>query len=423
MVPIAPKTPQLKSPISLAAAKSLAKSPAATNLPTIRLLPQRHKRVEAGHPWIYSNEIAMDAAAKTLLAGTLVRFETAQGALLGLGSFQPHNLIAGRMLTRRDETIDQNWFLQKLSSALALREKLFPAGCYRLCHAEADGLPGLIIDRYGQDCVLQVNSAGMAMLQPQIIAALQELLAPRSIILRNDSAARLQEGLTQTVTVAHGTMPERLQILENELHFVANPASGQKTGWFYDQRANRALVAKFCQGARVLDVCTHTGGFALNAAAAGASSVIGLDSSEAALSLAAEVAALNRLQAKMTWQRGEAFAALAAYAEQKEKFDVIILDPPAFIKSRKDLAAGVKGYRKLVRLAAVLLRPSAILFFASCSHPLTLELLTEQLAMGLKDAGREGQILHTVFAAADHPLHPQLPESAYLKGQLLRVRS
>jgi 23S rRNA (cytosine1962-C5)-methyltransferase len=389
--------------------------------PVIRLQPNRHKRVAAGHPWVYSNEIVMDAAAKALPPGTLVRFVAAEPTLLGIGSFHPHNLICGRIFARHEGLIDAAWFVAQFTHALALRERLFTAPYYRLVHAEADGLPGLIIDRYGAHCIVQMNSAGMEQQSAAIVAALTTLLQPASILLRNDGGARLQEGLPQNVTLAAGTLPERLELIENGLRFVTDPTSGQKTGWFYDQRYNRALVAGFCHDARVLDVYCHTGGFALNAAAAGARAVLGIDASELALQCAAQAAAHNQLADRTSWQRGEAFALLADHAARGEQFDVVVADPPAFIKSRKDIATGTRGYRKLVRLAATLVKPGGLLFIASCSHHLTLAALTEQLAAGLQDAGRTGQILHTVFAAPDHPVHPHLPESAYLKGLLVRV--
>jgi 23S rRNA (cytosine1962-C5)-methyltransferase len=391
------------------------------NIPIIQLQLNRQKRVLAGHPWIYSNEVAMDAAAKALPMGGLVQFQTSNGKNIGVGSFHPHNLICGRIYSRDNAVIDQAWFSGRLRLALALREKLFSQPYYRLVHAEADGLPGLIVDRYGDHLIVQINSAGMAVQQETVIAALDALLRPQTIILRNDASARLLEGLQQEVVVAKGVMPDQIELQENGLRFVADLAEGQKTGWFYDQRMNRALVAGLCRDAKVLDVYCHTGAFALNAAAAGAASVVGVDASELALTCAAEAARRNGLAEKASWQRGEAYAVLADYAEKREKFDVVICDPPAFIKSRKDVGAGTRGYRKLVRLAAGLVQRGGYFFIASCSHHMELASFAEQIAGGIADAGREGQVLHTVFAAPDHPVHPHLPESAYLKGQLLRI--
>ncbi len=389
--------------------------------PIIKLQPNRAKRVVGGHPWIYSNEVAMEAEAKALTPGALVQFQTAEGKNIGVGCFHPHNLICGRLLARDRVIIDQDWFAARFRQALALRSALYDEPYYRLVHAEADGLPGLVVDRYGDDLIVQLNSAGMDALREPLLAALDAVAQPVNIVLRNDGGARTLEGLPQQVEVAKGMLPGRITLQENGLQWVADLAEGQKTGWFYDQRANRALVARFCQDARVLDVYCHTGGFALNAAAAGATDVIGIDASAHALRCAEEAATLNGLTARTSWQRGDAYELLADYATRKEKFDVVIADPPAFIKSRKDIGPGTRGYRKLIKLAAALVKRGGTLFIASCSHHLTLESLTEQVAGGLHEAGREGQILHTVFAAPDHPVHPHLPESAYLKGLLLRI--
>lgn len=391
------------------------------SVPQIKLQPNRNKRVAAGHPWVYSNEVTMDAATKALPPGGIVEFRAADGAKLGVGSYHPHNLICGRIYAPGSTVIDKAWYAKKIRTALALREKLFTEPYYRLIHAEADGLPGLIVDRYGAHLTVQLNTAGMELARDAVIAALDAVIAPENIILRNDSGARLLEGLAQEVTVAKGALPGRITLHENNLRFIADLAEGQKTGWFYDQRCNRAAVAALCRDARVLDVYTHTGGFALNAAAAGATQVTGIDASELALNCAAAAAKLNQLDARCLWDRGEAFALLADYAARGEKFDVVIADPPAFIKSKKDLAAGARGYRKLTKLALGLVKPGGFFFLASCSHHMELGNLAEQIAHGLHDAGREGQVVQTLFAAPDHPVHPMLPESAYLKGQLLRV--
>lgn len=389
--------------------------------PHVKLLPNRHKRAAAGHPWVFSNEVAMDAATKALPPGGMVEFRAVDGAKIGTGCFHPHNLICGRVYAHGSVVIDQAWYEGKIRTALALREQLFAEPFYRLIHAEADGLPGLIVDRYGAHLTVQLNTAGMDVAREVVVAALDAVIAPATIMLRNDSGARLREGLSQEVVTAKGAMPERITLRENNLDFIADLAEGQKTGWFYDQRSNRAAVAAMCRGARVLDVCTHTGGFALNAAAAGATHVIGIDVSELALQCAAAAAQLNHLGDKCAWEKGEAFTLLADYASRGEKFDVVIADPPAFIKTKKDVAAGIRGYRKLARLCLALVKPEGFFFLASCSHHLELANLTEQIALALHDAGREGQVLQTMFAAPDHPVHPMLPESAYLKGQLLRV--
>jgi len=391
-------------------------------LSVIRLQPARHNRVQQGHPWVYSNEIIMDAVAKGVEAGAIVRFTTHDGQFLGAGSFNPRTLIAGRIFSRVPlGKIDAAWLRERLAAALSLREKLVPAPYYRLVHAEADGLPGLIVDRFGDTFSVQLNTAGMQKLWPAIEEALVRLLEPAAIVLHNESSVRSLEGLVRAVEVARGKIVEPVEVHENGLVYFADLVGGQKTGWYFDQRDNHALVAKYSKGARVLDLYCHSGGFGLLAASAGAIEVIGVDSSEAALALGKKAASRNGVEAKVEWRRADVFEKLDRLAEAKEKFGVVIADPPPFVRSRKDVASGARGYRKLARLAAEVTEKGGLLFIASCSHNMTLERFGEEVAKGLYEARREGRILHTVFAAPDHPVHPHLPESAYLKGILVEV--
>jgi 23S rRNA (cytosine1962-C5)-methyltransferase len=393
------------------------------SLPIVRLQPQRHRRVQSGHPWIYSNEIAMDAATKTLPRGTLAAFQSHDQKGLGVGSFNPHTLIAGRLFTRDPAaTIDADWLAARLQAALAWRARLVAAPFYRLVHAEADGLPGLIIDRFDDALSVQLNTAGMDALWPQLETALRRVLAPKSLILRNDAFAREIEGLTREVALVGEAPAAPLALIENGLTYFADLRSGQKTGWYFDQRDNHALVARYAAGAAsVLDLYTHAGGFALAAAKAGAGQVIGVDSSEPALELARRAAAANDLASRCEFQRADVFEDLGRRIAAREKHAVVVADPPAFVKSRKDVAAGSRGYRKLAKMSAQVTAPNGVLFIASCSHNMELANFVEQVAGGLNEAGRTGAILHTCFAAPDHPVHPHLPESAYLKGLLLAV--
>jgi len=392
------------------------------SLPIIRIQPQRHRRVESGHPWIYSNEIVMDQTAKAIEPGTLVEFRTHDKSFIGKGSFNHRSLIAGRIFTRKPlENIDGTFIRARLDDALALREQLATGPYYRLIHAEADGLPGLIVDRFGPHCVLQFNTAGMDRLAPLVEEALTGIVNPESIVLRNDSASRELEGLPREIKTLRGDMNGPIELHENGLVYFADPQTGQKTGWYFDQRDNRALVARYADtDTSLLDLYCHTGGFALQAARAGAK-VTGVDSSEAALELAAKAAAQNGLTGKCQWQRADIFADLERRAKEGEKFEIAVADPPAFVKSRKDLSSGTRGYRKLVRLAAQVTAPQGLLFIASCSYNMELPNFIEQIARGLHEAGRAGRILHTTFAAPDHPMHPHLPESAYLKALLIRL--
>jgi 23S rRNA (cytosine1962-C5)-methyltransferase len=386
---------------------------------TITLLPGRQKRAEGGHPWIYSNEIAMEAATKALPPGGLVTVRKPDGKGLGVATFNAHPLVSARLLSRdATQKIDRIFLTRTLRRALALREKLFAEPSYRLVHAEADGLPGLVVDRFGTALVCQFNTAGMALLETDVLAALDELLRPEIIVLRNDSSARLAEGLTNEVRVAKGTVDGPIEFVENGARFRADLLGGQKTGWFFDQRANRRFMSALARDGRVLDLYTFAGGFAVQAALAGAREVVGIDRSEPALTLATEAARLNGVAERCAFRRAEAFAEMERLAQEDERFDVVIADPPAFIKAKKDVGAGLRGYRKLAHLAGALVAKGGFLFLASCSHNAELSAFAEAIRRGLADTGRNARILRTSGADSDHPVHPALPESAYLKAQI-----
>ena len=388
--------------------------------PIVTLQPGRHKRADSGHPWVYSNEIVMDAAAKALPPGTLVTLRKAGGEALGVATFNAHTLVSARLLDRdAKRRIDRDFFAARLESALALRRRLYAEPLYRLVHAEADGLPGIAADRFGDVLVAQINTAGMARLEEEWVAACDAVLAPRAIVLRNDSPARALEGLEPELRIAKGEIDGPIELLENGARFLADPREGQKTGWFFDQRDNRRFVAGLSAGARVLDLYCYAGGFAVAAAQAGADAVLALDRSEPALALAAAAAALNGVGQRCRFQRADAFGELSRLVAAGERFGVVIADPPAFVKSKKDLGPGLRGYRKLARLAAALVEPGGVLFIASCSHNVEPADFAEAVRRGLEDAERSGRILRSAGAAPDHPVHPWLPESAYLKAQAL----
>ena len=390
--------------------------------PTVTLHPGRHKRAASGHPWVYSNEVAMDAAAKALPAGTLVTLRAAGGEPLGVATFNPHTLVSARILARDPgQRIDRGFFAARLEAALALRRRLYNEPFYRLVHAEADGLPGLVADRFGEVLVAQLNTAGMAALEGDFIEASAAVLAPEAIVLRNDSSARALEGLGSEVRVVKGEVTGPVELRESSARFLADVLAGQKTGWFFDQRENRRAVASLAKGARVLDLYSFTGGFAIATAMAGADAVLALDRSEPALALAAQAAAMNGVGETCRFQRADIFETLERLGAESERFDLVIADPPAFVKSKKDLGAGLRGYRKLARLAATLVAPGGVMFMASCSHNVEPTAFAEATRRGLEDARRGGRILRTSGAAADHPVHPWLPESAYLKAELLAL--
>lgn len=389
--------------------------------PLIRLLPGRDRRVKSGHPWAFSNEIAMSPAARALPPGAPVRLEGDDGVRHGTWLFNPHSLIAARRLDRDPAaSIDAAWLHARLAAALALRERLFATPHYRLVHAEADGLPGLVIDRYGDALALQANTAGMEALTPLLVEALSELVAPRLIIARNDAGVRSLEGLPEETKVLLG---EAGTVLAEEggLHFSVDLLGGQKTGWFFDQRENRDRVAKLAAGGTMLDAFCHTGGFGLRAAAAGATQVTLLDRSAHALELAYATATANGLAERVIGRRAEALEELERLGQAGARFDMVVADPPAFAKQRKDQPNALRAYAKLARLAATLVAPDGFLFVASCSHHVAAGEFAESVIWGLGRAKRDGRLLFQGGAGPDHPVHPHLPESAYLKGMLFQL--
>ncbi len=384
--------------------------------PKLSLLAGQDRRLRAGHPWVYSNELQMDADAKALKPGSPIRLADSHGKMLAVAQFNPHSLIAARILSRnQDLSIDAAFIERRLGRALRLRERLYDEPFYRLIHAEADGLPGLVIDRFGDVLVCQANSAGMDGLKPLILHALDQLLAPKTVVFKNDSPVREREGLDLEVEVAKGDLSGPVELCENGLTFLADPLEGQKTGWYFDQRSNRAFVAGLARGERVLDLYSYGGGFGVTALAGGAKEALAIDRSEAALLLAREASARNGVADQLTTTREEAFSALGRLAEEKQRFGVVVADPPTFVKNKRELKAGLKGYRKLVRVAAPLVREEGIFVIASCSHNVPIDLFRDEVRKGLSDAGRGGRLIHQAGAAADHPCHPMLPESAYLK--------
>jgi len=394
----------------------------APTLPQIFLHPGRDRRVQAGHPWAYSNEVRMTPELKALEPGTLATLHRVDGKQLGVGTYNPHALITFRVFDRdADNAIDEQFIGARLARALALRERFYDQPFYRLVHAESDGLPGLVIDRFGDVAVIQSNTAGMERLLDPLLEAVRAVLAPSAIVLRNDGRARALEGLDTHVRVVEGKVDGLVEVREGRLAFRADVIGGQKTGWYFDQRDNRAFVASLAAGGRVLDAYCHTGGFAIAAVVAGAEEIVGLDSSEAALAIAAESAALNGVAPRTAFRRADVFDALGNLAVDEERFGVVVADPPAFVRSKKELSSGIKGYRKLARLAAPLVEPGGFLFIASCSHNVEAAAFAAEVAIGLGRAGRSGRIVRAAGAGPDHPVHPQLPETAYLKTLTLQL--
>jgi 23S rRNA (cytosine1962-C5)-methyltransferase len=353
--------------------------------------------------------------------GLPVRLEGDDGWRFGTFMFNPHSLIGARLLDRDpDAAIDGAWVAARIGAAAALRARLMDSPFHRLVHAEADRLPGLIIDRYDDVAVLQANTAGMDRLLPQIVAALTATLPLRAVVARNDAASRGLEGLPERVELLVGSEATAV-VVESGVRFPVDPLAGQKTGWFFDQRPNRDRVAALAHGARLLDVFCHVGAFGLRCAAAGAASVTLVDSSAPALEQARQAAEQNGLAGRVTQHRGDAFDVMTELAQAGERFDIVVCDPPAFAKSKKDQAAGLRAYGRMTRLAAPLVAPGGFLFVASCSHHVPADAFAATVAEGLHRARRDGRIVFSGGAGPDHPVHPLLPETAYLKTQLIQL--
>ena len=390
-------------------------------LPVLRMLARQDRRLRAGRPWAFANELDLDAA-RDLPPGTIVNLEAANGERLGTASFNRHSLIAARLYSRQANTkLDQGFFAGALKRALALRERFFPQPFYRLVHAEGDGLPGFIIDRFNRVLTVQSNTAGAERLLPELLAALSETLAPSSVVLRHDSPVRALEGLESYIRVAAGPAPEKIDVMEGGCRFPVDLMAGQKTGWYFDLAAARGQIAALASGADMLDLFCHSGAFAVTAAKAGARHVLAVESSAPALELAAAAAAASGVAAAMEFRRADVFDELQALAAKGRRFNLVVADPPSFVKSKKELAPGARGYRKLARLAAHVVAPEGLLFIACCSHHVSAELFANEVAAGLEAAGRGGRIVAQGGAGADHPVHPHLPETAYLKHLLLQI--
>lgn len=393
-----------------------------TALPVLRVKAREERRVKGGHPWVYSNEIELDVQAKALPPGGLVRLLDNHGGGIGIASFNPHSLIAARLWTAdMDARVDAAFLAERLRAALRLRERFYARPYYRLVHAEADGFPGFVIDRYGDVVAIQANTAGAEHLTPALLEALDAVLKPRAIVLRNDSGVRKLEGLAEEIRLAAGSLEPPPVVEEGGVRFTLDLLEGQKTGWYFDLAEARRQVARLSVGQDMLDCYCHIGAFALTAAKAGAKSVRGIDRSELGIGLAQQAAQQNGLSQIAKFEKADGFEALERLGREGARFGVVVTDPPNFVKSRKDLGPGSRAYRKLAKLAAPVVAPGGLWFVACCAHLLPGDLFAKEIAIGLNNAGRQGRIVLSGGAGPDHPVHPHLPESAYLKWQLLQL--
>jgi 23S rRNA (cytosine1962-C5)-methyltransferase len=395
---------------------------AASELPPLRLKRGEDRRLRAGHLWVFSNEVDNDATPLTgLRPGALVRVHSDRDQFLGYAYVNPHALICARILSRSPvHPPDRSLITHRLKMALALRERLYPTPHYRLAFGESDGLPGLVLDRYGDVIVGQIATVGMEALRSDVEAAVAELLSPAALVWKHDSSMRELEQLPKQVITAIGRAPEELSVIEAGARFTVPLASAQKTGWFYDQVANRERWrALLPRGARVLDVCGYAGAWSVSALRAGAREALCVDASEAALAAAARNAAANGVS--LATRRGDAFDVLDELLRSGERFDAVVLDPPAFIKRKKDLPRGEAAYRKLNQIAMRLLERDTLLVSCSCSYHLPAEDLLGLIQAAARHTSRYVQILCSGGQSPDHPLHPAIPETRYLKAFFCRV--
>ena len=396
--------------------------PASTR-PTVRLKPKAEARaIRHGFPWVYADELVTDRRTQGLAPGTLAVLEDSDRRAMGLVTVNNHSKIICRMLDQNpDAVIDEAWLEAKLSRALSMRERLYDAPFYRLVHAEADGLPGVVIDRFGDTAVIQPNAAWAEAHIEALVAALMAVTGVQNILKNATGRARSLEGLTEESLIMAGAIDGLIAVPMNGATYMADLIGGQKTGLFFDQRPNHAFAARLARGARVLDVFSHVGGFGLAALAGGAVSALAVDGSAPALALAEKGAQASGFADRFTTRQGDAFAVLEALAAEGAQFDVVICDPPSFAPAKPALEAGLRAYERVARLASGLVAPGGYLGLCSCSHAADLLAFRNASGRGIGRAGRRAQLLHTGHAGPDHPMLPQLSESGYLKALFYRL--
>ncbi|BCS52753.1 class I SAM-dependent rRNA methyltransferase [Geobacter sp. SVR] len=387
----------------------------------ITLKKNEDKRIKFGHPWVFSNEIAtLDGPRE---AGAAAELFDAGGGLIGSGYYNPRSLIAFRLLSRQREDIDTaGFYRQRIAAALEHRRGVYPGlATFRAVYGESDFLPGLVVDKYGDYLSLQILSAGMERRRDLLLEALAEVFAPKGIIARNDVSVRSLEGLPETIEVLAGEIPELVEMEENGLRFLVDLRHGQKTGGFLDQKENHLLLRGLCKGKQVLDCFCYAGSWATHAGAFGAASVLGIDISARAVAQAERNAELNGLSGSVSFEECDAFERLRSLHQQGRRFGVVVMDPPAFVKSRKNIAEATKGYLTVNRRALELLEPGGYLITCSCSHHMGREAFRDVLTQAARQARREVRLVEARSQAADHPVLLSFPESEYLKCLVLQA--
>lgn len=391
----------------------------------LKLKKNEEKRLRAGHLWVFSNEVDIaQTPLKSIPAGELAHLNDSKGTPMGVAYVNPDTLICARLLTRNPHArIDETFFEGRLRTALRLRERLFRQPYYRLLHGESDGVPGLIVDRFDDVFVVQTNTLGMERLQPLVFAALDRFFSPRALVLKNTSGLRQLEGLADETRLVKGETLEPFAIEENGARFLVDPMGGQKTGWFFDHRSNRAFAASLARGQKVLDLFSYSGAWGVQAAVAGADRVDCVDASDAALSLAGENARINGVEDRVTTVHEDVFEFLKRAREERRHYDLILLDPPALIKRKKDVKPGLEAYRRLNQGALQLLSPGGILASASCSYHLQKDTLHDLLRACARHGDRHMSFIAEGGQGPDHPVHPAIPETSYLKAFFCAVAS
>jgi len=397
--------------------------PPASGYPVVRLRPKAEARaIRHGFPWVYADELVTDRRTQGLPPGALAVLEDAERRPLGLVTVNVASRIVCRMLDRDPAAVlDEAWFVSRLARALALRERLYPTPHYRLVHAEADQLPGVVIDRFGDVAVIQPNAAWAEDHLGLLAAALVRVTGVSAIVKNGGGRSRGLEGLDEASAVLRGAVDGPVPVPMNGAVYLADVTGGQKTGLFFDQRPNHAFAAGLAKGARVLDVFAHVGGFGLAALAGGATSALAVDASAAALALAVRGAEASGLAGRFAVRQGDAFDVLEGLGVEGVAFDLVICDPPAFAPAKPALEAGLRAYERVARLTAPLVTPGGYLVLCSCSHAVDQTAFRNACARGIGRGGRRGQLLHTGFAGPDHPMLPQLAESGYLKALFFRL--